>query len=80
MKKDFKKNLWQYIFPALSIILWVVTIVLFFKANSSYNMTDIEAQRAIMNAARWHPACCIGAIISTAATWVVSEIADRIDE
>lgn len=80
MKKDFKKNLWQYIFPALSIILWVVTIVLFFKANSSYNMTDIEAQRAIMNAARWHPACCIGAIISTAATWVVSEIADRIEE
>lgn len=80
MKKDFKKNLWQYIFPALSIILWVVSIVLFFKANSSYNMTDIEAQRAIMNAARWHPACCIGAIISTAATWVVSEIADRIEE
>ena len=80
MKKDFKKNLWKYIFPALSIILWVVTIVLFFKANSSYNMTDIEAQRAIMNAARWHPACCIGAIISTAATWVVSEIADRIEE
>lgn len=80
MKKDFKKNLWQYIFPVLSIILWVVTIVLFFKANSSYNMTDIEAQRAIMNAARWHPACCIGAIISTAATWVVSEIADRIEE
>lgn len=80
MKKDFKKNLWKYIFPVLSIILWVVTIVLFFKANSSYNMTDIEAQRAIMNAARWHPACCIGAIISTAATWVVSEIADRIDE
>lgn len=80
MKKDFKKNLWKYIFPVLSIILWVVTIVLFFKANSSYNMTDIEAQRAIMNAARWHPACCIGAIISTAATWVVSEIADRIEE
>ena len=52
---------------------------LFFRANSSYDMTDIEAQRAIMNAARWHPACCIGAIISTAAAWVVSEIADRID-
>ena len=80
MKKDFKKNLWQYIFPALSIILWVVTIALFFRANSSYNTADIEAQRAIMNAARWHPACCIGAIISTAATWVVSEIADRIEE
>ena len=80
MKKDFKKNLWQYIFPALSIILWVVTIALFFRANSSYDTTDIEAQRAIMNAARWHPACCIGAIISTAAAWVVSEIADRIEE
>lgn len=79
MKKNFEKNLWKYIFPALSIILWVVTIALFFRANSSYDTTDIEAQRAIMNAARWHPACCIGAIISTAAAWVVSEIADRID-
>ncbi len=80
MNKDFEKNLWKYIFPVLSAILWVVTIVLFFKSHRSYSTNDFEAQRAIMDAARWQPACCIGAIISTAAAYVVSELADRIDE
>ena len=77
---NFEKNLWKYIFPALSIILWIVTIVLFFKSHSSYQTNDYEAQLAIANAMRWHPSCFIGAIISTAASYVVSELQAYIDE
>jgi hypothetical protein len=83
MKSDYHKvenHLWRYIFPALSIILWILTIVLFFKSNEAYSTNDFEAQWEIMNALRWHPACCIGAIISTAAAYVVSELQNLIDE
>ncbi len=75
----FENNLWKYVFPAISIILWIVAIVLFFKVNSSYHTNDYEAQLAIMNAARWQPACCIGAIVSTAAAYVVSELRRYMD-
>lgn len=74
------KKLWKYIFPSLSAILWIITIILFFKSNSSYSTTDYEAQLQIMNALRWQPACCIGAIISTAAAYVIEEIQDYIDK
>lgn len=74
------KNLWKYIFPSLSAILWIITIILFFKSNSSYSTTDYEAQLQIMNALRWQPACCIGAIISTAAAYVIEEIQNYIDK
>ena len=80
MKNSFENNLWKYIFPVLSIILWIATIVLFFKSNRSFSTDDFEAQLAIINAARWHPACCIGAIVSTAAAWVVSELKNHIDK
>ena len=73
------KNMWKYIFPALAALLWVVTIVLFFKCSRSYDTTDYEAQLQIMNAVRWQPACCIGAVISTAAAYVVSKIQERVD-
>lgn len=74
------KNMWKYIFPALAAILWIITIILFFKGHRSYDMTDYEAQLQIMNAMRWQPACCIGAIISTAAAYVVEEIQAYIDK
>ena len=74
------KKLWKYIFPSLSAILWIITIILFFKSNSSYSTTDYEAQLQIMNALRWQPACCIGAIISTAAAYVIEEIQNYIDK
>ena len=74
------KKIWKYIFPSLSAILWIITIILFFKSNSSYSTTDYEAQLQIMNALRWQPACCIGAIISTAAAYVIEEIQNYIDK
>lgn len=74
------KKTWKYIFPALAAILWVITIILFFKSNSSYSTTDYEAQQQIMDAMRWQPACCIGAIISTAIAYVISEIQEYIEK
>ncbi|MBQ8598686.1 MAG: hypothetical protein IJ411_01020 [Oscillospiraceae bacterium] len=74
------KNTWKYIFPALAAILWIVTIILFFKSHSSYDTTDYEAQLQIMNAMRWQPACFIGAIISTAAAYVIPELQSHTDE
>ena len=67
----FERNLWKYVFPILAASLWIATIILFFKSNSSYVTNDYESQKAIMDAARWLPACCIGAIIATAAAYVV---------
>ena len=64
----------------LAVILWIITIILFFKSNNSYSTADYEAQLKIMNAMRWQPACCIGAILSTAAAYVVSEIREYIDK
>ena len=74
------ENMWKYTFTILAIILWIITIILFFKSNRSYSTDDYEAQLQIMNAMRWHPACCIGAIISTAAAYVVSKIQEYIDK
>ena len=74
------KNMWKYIFPTLAASLWIITIILFFKSNSSYNTTDYKTQLEIINAMRWQPACCIGAIISTAIAYVVSEIQEYIDK
>ena len=66
-------NLWKYILPIIAVILWVVTIILFFRSKSGYDSSDYETQQRIINALRWYPACCIGAIISTAAGYVISE-------
>lgn len=67
------------VFPVLSLVLWIATIVLFFKSNGSYSTNDYEAQRAIEDALRWHPACCVGAIVSTAAAYVVSSLRQSMD-
>lgn len=73
-------NLWKYIFPVLSVFLWILTAVLWFKMNGSYHTNDYESQQAIVDAARWHPACCIGAVISTAMAWVISDLQRILDE
>ena len=74
------KNMWKHIFPLLATILWIITIALLLKSNSSYHTADYEAQLQVMNATRWLPACCIGAIISTVAAYVVLEIQEYIDK
>ena len=79
-KSNFVDNLWKYIFPVLSVCLWILTVVLWFKMNSSYHTNDYEAQLEITNASRWHPACCMGAIISTAMAWVISDLQRIMDE
>lgn len=78
MKNDTEGSLWKYIFPILAVILWVAAIVLTFKANGSYQTGDYASMQAIENALRWRPACCIGAIISTAASYVIIQIAKHI--
>ena len=70
------KNMWKHIFPVLSAVLWIITIILFFKGHGSYD--DYEVKMQVMNALRWQPACCVGAIISTAAAYVIEEIKDYI--
>lgn len=74
------KNLWKYIFPLLALALWIATIILLFKSNSSYHTGDYATIQAIEKAARWQPACCIGAIISTALSFVIGELVSLIEE
>ncbi|MBQ8831034.1 MAG: hypothetical protein IJ017_05505 [Oscillospiraceae bacterium] len=70
---NIKDNLWKYVFPVLAIILWIATIVLFFTSHRGYDINDYESFMPVMNAMRWQPACFIGAIISTAAAFVIEE-------
>lgn len=79
MKQNAEFALWKYAFPVLSAILWIATIVLFFRANGSYHTGDLEAQQAILSAAQWRPACCIGAVVSTVASFVVFSLAEHLD-
>ena len=79
MKQNAEFALWKYAFPVLSGILWIATIVLFFKANGSYHTGDLEAQQAIWSAIRWQPACCVGAVLSTVASFVVFSLAEHLD-
>ncbi len=79
MKQNSEFALWKYAFPVLSAILWIATIILFFQANGSYQTGDLEAQQAILSAARWQPACCIGAVVSTVASFVVFSLAEYFD-
>lgn len=73
-------QIWRYVFPALSVVLWIATIVLFFRGNRAYSTTDYEAQMQIASALRWQPACFVGALISTAAAYVASEIEQYLNE
>ena len=72
-------SLWTYVFPVLSVILWIITIRLFFRMNAPYMTNSVEAER-VMNAMRWHPACFVGAIIATATGYVTSELRKYFDE
>ncbi|MCD8085171.1 MAG: hypothetical protein LUF28_02365 [Clostridiales bacterium] len=74
MKRKHLDELWRYAFPALSVLLWIATIFLFFSSNRTYDSSDYEAQMQIANALRWLPSCFIGALLATVASWVVSEL------
>lgn len=78
-RKTWGDNLWKYSFPILSVILWIASIVFFFKSNSAYDTGDYQSQKEIMDAMRWYPVCFIGAIISTAASYVISGLLRYID-
>jgi len=78
--EKFWNNLWKYIFPALSIILWVMTIIFFIRSKGVIDTTNYVTELRVVNAMRWHPVCLIGAIISTAAAYVISEVRRYIDE
>ena len=76
---NVNRNLWKYILPVLSVVLWVMTIVAFFKSNGTYTTNDYEAEMAIINAQRWYPACLIGAVITTAVSYFISQLCEYID-
>ena len=80
MKNGMGDILWKCIFPLLSVVLWILTIVLAFKANGSYQTGDYAAIQAIESALRWRPACCIGAIISTALSYVIMGLAKHFEK
>lgn len=80
MKSKLRDNLWKHIFEILSVILWIIVIVLYFKRAGGYRSDDYRTQMEIMTATRWYPACFIGAIISTAAAYFLSALLDYIDK
>ena len=42
-------------------------------------LPDYEAEMAIINAQRWYPACLIGTVITTAISYVISQLCEYID-
>jgi len=68
----WKDNSWKYVFPALSVIFWIATVVLFIRSTGVISNYETELQ--VLTAVRWLPACFIGAVFSTAAAYVVEEI------
>ena len=80
MKNDAGGNLWKCIFPSLSVILWIATFVIPFVVNGSTYTDSNTAMLAMTKALCWRSACCIGAIISTAASYVIIQIAKHIEK
>ena len=71
-----QKSFLKYVFPILSVILWIAAIVCIIKMNTIYPSSDAYTMQ---EAARWQPACLIGAVISTAASCVVIDLYDRME-
>ena len=80
MKNDFKDNLWKSVFPVLSIILWLAAFFIPIIAQTRTYTDSYFANMAITKAYSWRAACCIGAIITTAASYVIIQIAKRIEK
>ena len=69
-----KRAAWRWVFPILAAILWIAAIACFFIGTGSYDNTDPAARQRVVEAVRWQPACTIGAILSTAAAYVLAEL------
>ena len=80
MKNDAKGNLWKSVFPILSIILWLAAIFIPMIAQTRSYTDSYFANMAITKAYSWRAACCIGAIISTTASYVIIQIAKHIEK
>ena len=78
MKEWLEKNLRRHLFSALAVILCVAAIVLFIRSRGAVRTDDLTALQAVSRAARWYPACFIGALLSTAAVYVVGKIKELI--
>ncbi len=78
MKEWIEKKLWRYLFSMLAVILCVAAIVLFIRSRGAVRTDDYAALEAVSRAARWYPACFIGALLSTAAVYVVGKIKEII--
>ena len=79
MKDNTKGNLWKNIFPLLSIILWLATFIIQFVASNTVYSNGYMATVGMIKTISWRSACCIGAIISTAASYVIKELVNHIE-
>ena len=75
-----KKRPIRYLFLIIAAVLWIAAIFCVIKANASYQSSDLNALQTILGAQRWYPACFIGAIISTAAAFVIDDLYEHIDK
>ena len=64
----------------IAALLWIAAIVCVIKSNASYQSSDQSALQTILAAQRWYPACFIGAIISTAAAYIIDDLYAHIDK
>jgi hypothetical protein len=75
-----KERGFRYVFPLIAAILWIAVFILFFREHSTFHSSDYAARQAAEAAARWLPSCLIGAILSTAASFVVHRLLKDIDD
>ena len=75
-----KEQGFRYVFPVIAAILWIAAFILFFRGQSPYHSSDYAARQAAETAARWLPSCLIGAVLSTAAAYVVHRLLKDMDD
>ena len=75
-----KERGFKYVFPVVAAILWIAVCILFVRAHSPFHSNDFAARQAAETAIRWLPSCVIGAILSTAASFVVIRLLKDKDE
>jgi hypothetical protein len=64
----------------IAVILWIAVFIMFFREHSSFEFRNFAARKAAETAARWLPSCLIGAILSTAASFVVHRLLKGIED
>ena len=75
-----KERGFKYVFPVIAAILWIAVCMIFVRAHSPFHSSDYAARQAAETAVRWLPACVIGAILSTAASFVVIRLLKDMDD